>query len=329
MSDIAVIIPAYKVEKYICKCIESVINQTAYNYGIFIIDDGSIDHCAEYCDQYAAQYECVQVIHQMNGGLSAARNAGMDLAFMFEQYEWITFLDSDDWLLPEFLDHFYTYVVSNGLKLCACSLMIETNETTFPYYEETVTCEIITPTDFWTDKRNLAAISCAKMFHRTIINDIRFPIGLLHEDEYTTYKWLFSQEKVGLLMEPLYVHFASENSIMRSQWTPRRLDGLWAVENQMLFFKEKGYSKVLKSTVNNHEILLTNNLTNAKKYQCSDSLRGDIRKRIGVFASEYYGNPFWNTKIGTSIYIGGIYVLRYCKIYTLALKNKFMHLLKK
>ena len=94
MPLVSVIIPIYKVEKYLAECIDSVINQTYHNIEIILVDDGSPDGCGAMCDAYAAQDERVRVIHCPNGGLSAARNSGVDIA----TGEFITFLDSDDWM---------------------------------------------------------------------------------------------------------------------------------------------------------------------------------------------------------------------------------------
>ena len=97
---ISVIIPVYKVEKYLCRCVDSVLEQTYTNMEIILVDDGSPDNCPVMCDEYARQDSRVKVIHQENAGLSGARNAGIDMA----QGQWLAFVDSDDYLAADFLE---------------------------------------------------------------------------------------------------------------------------------------------------------------------------------------------------------------------------------
>lgn len=104
MSLISVIVPVYKVEKYLPRCIDSILAQTFQNFEVILIDDGSPDHCPEICDEYAGKDDRITVIHQENGGLSAVRNAGINWAVAYSDSEWVTFVDSDDWIHPRMLE---------------------------------------------------------------------------------------------------------------------------------------------------------------------------------------------------------------------------------
>ena len=103
MALISVVVPVYNVEKYIHQCIDSILSQTFTDLELILVDDGSPDRCPQICDRYAEQDQRIHVIHQKNGGLSAARNAGIDWAFANSDSQWITFVDSDDWVHPELL----------------------------------------------------------------------------------------------------------------------------------------------------------------------------------------------------------------------------------
>ena len=113
---ISVIIPVYKVEKYLCRCVDSVLEQTYTNMEIILVDDGSPDNCPVMCDEYARQDSRVKVIHQENAGLSGARNAGIDMA----QGQWLAFVDSDDYLAADFLERLYQACVDTGSSLSVC-----------------------------------------------------------------------------------------------------------------------------------------------------------------------------------------------------------------
>lgn len=124
MSDsplISVIIPVYNVEKYLHRCLDSVIEQTYKNLEVILIDDGSTDHSGEICDDYAAKDVRIHVIHQENQGVSAARNKGLDTA----KGEYIAFVDSDDYILPEMYAKMLECIIENNVDFCVCQWQYE------------------------------------------------------------------------------------------------------------------------------------------------------------------------------------------------------------
>ena len=104
MADISIIVPVYQVEEYLHRCIDSILKQTYPDFEVILIDDGSPDNCGNLCDEYAKKDTRIHVIHQMNGGLSVARNSGIDWAFANSSSKWLTFIDSDDWVHPQYLE---------------------------------------------------------------------------------------------------------------------------------------------------------------------------------------------------------------------------------
>ena len=107
MPKVSVIVPVYKVEKYLQRCLDSLLNQTFVDFDLILIDDGSPDKCGGICEQYADSDKRVHVIHQKNGGLSAARNSGIEWSIAHSGSQWITFVDSDDWVHPQYLNILY------------------------------------------------------------------------------------------------------------------------------------------------------------------------------------------------------------------------------
>ena len=102
MPEISVIVPVYKVEQFLHRCVESILRQSFYNFELILVDDGSPDSCGDICDAYAAKDNRIHVIHQKNGGLSAARNSGIDYVMAHSDSHWLDFVDSDDWVHPDF-----------------------------------------------------------------------------------------------------------------------------------------------------------------------------------------------------------------------------------
>ena len=118
MSKISVIVPVYKVEPYIRKCVDSILGQTFSDIQVILVDDGSPDQCGKICDEYAKQDKRVEVIHKENGGLSDARNAGVPYA----KGEYIIFLDSDDYIEKDMLEYMYTRIQDSGADMATCGL---------------------------------------------------------------------------------------------------------------------------------------------------------------------------------------------------------------
>ena len=121
MSIISVIIPIYNNEKYIQRCLDSILKQTFFNYDLILVDDGSSDNSGSICEEYAQKDKRIQVIHQENNGLSAARNSGLEWMYANSKCEWVSFVDSDDWIHPRYLEALLHAVNSKNVKISACS----------------------------------------------------------------------------------------------------------------------------------------------------------------------------------------------------------------
>ena len=120
MANISVIVPVYKVEQFLSRCVDSILAQTYPDFEVILVDDGSPDNCGEICDGYARTDSRIHVIHQENGGLSAARNSGIDWTFENSDSRWLAFVDSDDWVHPDFLKVLYETAEQTLCKISAC-----------------------------------------------------------------------------------------------------------------------------------------------------------------------------------------------------------------
>lgn len=236
MPKISVIVPVYKVEPYLNRCIDSILNQTFTDFELILVDDGSPDNCGKICDEYAAKDASVVVIHKENGGLSSARNAGLDWSFENSDSEWITFIDSDDWVHKQYLEILYTSIISSEQSISICKYrrvnVFAQDET------EDGKQEIIYPTEFWLKDRTNAVVAWGKLYKKELWRSIRFPVGRLHEDEFTTYKLLFNQKNLCMIRNELYYYFVNNASIVHSSLSFKRVFDLTsAMGNQIRFFE--------------------------------------------------------------------------------------------
>ena len=240
MALISVIVPVYKVEDYLARCVESILAQTFTDFELILVDDGSPDNCPAMCDEWAGKDSRITVIHKENGGLSDARNVGFEASCG----EWITFIDSDDYVHPAMLRALYDAVQEHKVKVSACGFVRTEGEPLKS--EQDLTAKLWSAEDFFLRQYVKATIACCKLYHRSMI--LPFPKGMLHEDEFVTYRILFDCEQVAVLDAALYGYYQNSDSIMNSRWTPKRLVVLEAIHNQMVYFYAQGYERAYAET---------------------------------------------------------------------------------
>ncbi len=231
MDSISIIVPVYKVEKYIRRCIDSIINQTYTNIEIILVDDGSPDNCGRICDEYAAKDSRIKVIHKSNGGLSDARNHGIDMA----TGEWLMFIDSDDWIHPHTTEKLYNAATKNNVNVSICGFF-ETN-CELKAVDNATEAETYTPKELYLTKHIIATVAWGKLYRKNCFDNIRYPKGKIHEDEYVTYRILFAEDKIAFIDQPYYAYFTNPEGITKTAWSPKRLDATEAIFNQLEFFK--------------------------------------------------------------------------------------------
>lgn len=231
MPTISVIVPVYKVEAYLDRCVRSVLDQTYTDYEMILVDDGSPDNCGAMCDAWAEKDHRIRVIHKENGGLSDARNAGVKNS----AGEWITFVDSDDYVHPKMLEALYDAVLAHDVKVSICGYAYTYGE---PLEAADVAAKVWKPADFYLQHNVNATVSWGKLYHKDVV--VPFPVGKLHEDEYTTYRVLFGCNKLAVVEAPLYGYFQNASGIMNSKWRANRMDAWTALEQQVAFFLEIG-----------------------------------------------------------------------------------------
>lgn len=240
MSTISVIVPVYKVEPYIHRCVDSVLAQTFTDFELVLVDDGSPDKCGEICDKYAAKDHRIHVIHQKNGGLSAARNAGVDWAFANSNSKWISFIDSDDWVHPCFLEYLYRAVREFNIDISVCEIM--RTDCYHSFSAEQFHAEIVDWDQFYISGWARGVVVWNKLYRKELFVKTRYPVGKINEDEFVTYLLLEKVGRVAVLDSILYFYFQNANGIMKSNFSQKKLDVLIALAEQCRFAKRHGYN---------------------------------------------------------------------------------------
>ena len=233
---ISVIVPVYKVEKYLDRCVESIVNQTYTNLEIILVDDGSPDNCPVMCDTWAEKDSRIRAIHKVNGGLSDARNAGMEEA----KGEYIGFVDSDDWVEPGFYQNLYDLLQAHDADIAECGVnFIDENGKLLRQRKLISTDKVLLRVDaikHLMKEDGIYQTVWNKLYRRETIGGILFEKGRLHEDDFWTYRIFDRAKKLAVTQQSLYNYFQRSDSIMGVGYRLKNLDGLEARHRQVDFF---------------------------------------------------------------------------------------------
>lgn len=244
-QKVSVIVPIYKVEPYLKRAVASILHQTYHNLEIILVDDGSPDQCGRICDDYAKEDNRITVIHKENGGLSDARNAGLDTA----HGEYIVFVDSDDFIAEDYVETLMQCLKKYDADVAMCSYAVtasvELDESIFKASrDETVeVCDRRELLNNLYDANHKDAtyfiVSWNKIYKASLWQDVRFPKGRIHEDEATTYKIYDRAQKGVYLHRPLYGYFTAPSSITRDRFNIKRLQWMDALDDRIVYFEDK------------------------------------------------------------------------------------------
>lgn len=236
---ISVIVPCYNVEKYLPKCVESILSQTYKNLEIILVDDGSPDNCGKICDDYAARDSRIKVIHKENGGLSDARNVALDIM----KGEYVTFIDSDDYVANDYVEFLYKLIAKNDVRMSV------TCHQTFEEGTEPEVCNGSVVEDV-SDMGNVLTgmfyqrmfdtTAWAKMYHRSLFADgICYPKGWLYEDLSTTYRLMMKCDYIAFSSYRSYFYLLRSTSIEGAPFKPQKYESCVKIIRQLEADREK------------------------------------------------------------------------------------------
>lgn len=238
MNDlITVVIPIYKVETFLAKCLDSVLNQTYKNLEIILVEDGSPDNCGKICDDYANKDKRIKVIHKENGGLSDARNKGINKA----TGKYITFIDSDDYIDDDYVECLYKTIKEDNTKMSICSHRVvydtgriiekETKERTV------LDSKKVLERILYDDGIDLSA--WAKLYDIRLFNNVRYPKGRIYEDSATTYKLIDLCDKISINSLGKYNYIIRSDSISNNTFNPKKMDLITSTKEMTDYISDK------------------------------------------------------------------------------------------
>lgn len=247
----SIIIPVYKVEKYIDRCILSILNQTYKNLDIILVDDGSPDNCPNICDEYAKKDNRIKVIHKKNGGLSDARNVGCEKAT--GDYVW--YIDSDDEIIPTAIEELVNIIEEYNSDLICFNFKEIIEETqkeannVFFSYTSSKNVEVLSYSEAIDNNINRVSIryeATSKVYKREIAKQVKFPVGELAEDFATFFKFLKLAKNIAYYDNQLYVYYKRLTSIMGTKTTNLYIN---TYNNEIAYYKEIQKLNLNKNTM--------------------------------------------------------------------------------
>ena len=208
---ISIVVPVYNTDLYLEKCISSITNQTYKRLQILLIDDGSTDQSGKICDILAEKDDRIKVIHKSNGGLSDARNCGIENS----DGEYLAFIDSDDYIAPNYIERLYEVIRERKAEIAICGLyIVEENQKNKPikqrdgdYNGREIQWKL------YAKGAMFYTITWNKMYLKSLFQNIRFPKGRIHEDYATTYKLFWNASKISVIEDCLYYYVMRQGSI--------------------------------------------------------------------------------------------------------------------
>lgn len=288
-KKVSVIIPVYKAEAYLGKCIDSVLCQTYKNLEIILIDDGSPDNCPALCDSYAEKDSRVKVFHKQNGGTSTARNAGLDIC----TGEYITFIDSDDFVSADYVE-----ALVYGLEAIGADLSVTDYSMDKPLRDLTKSFEV----KGYLGREALGiycgvggregtapfyVMACMKLYKRSLFGNLRFPEGRLYEDDYIAPQIYYRTQKCAHIAGERYFYFQHPNSQTKKKTEKVYLDVLSMFVDRIQFFAERNEQEYVNATIDRFVGQCLSFYTELyKNKEMSKILDGYIKK---YFVKENYG----------------------------------------
>ncbi|MBR1792785.1 MAG: glycosyltransferase family 2 protein [Bacteroidales bacterium] len=237
MEKVSVIVPVYKVEKYIRRCVDSIVLQTYKNIEVILVDDGSPDQCGDICDDYANKYSYIKVIHQENRGQAAARNTGVS----FSTGDYVTFVDSDDFITSDYVETLVGLVSRYGTDVAIAGFVYQYEDKPIKHSLSNIDEGFMSTEDVLRSmnygSRGMGCIACVKLYRKKLLEQYPEPEGKIYEDLATTYKIIGAVDKVAWSSKKIYYWMQRKGSTMHSMFDSKHLYGLTAAQEQIEYLK--------------------------------------------------------------------------------------------
>lgn len=316
---VSVIVPIYNVEEYLPKCVLSIQNQSYGNLEIILVDDGSPDKCGDICEEYKLKDERIKVVHKPNGGLSDARNAGMEVA----TGEYYVFIDSDDYIHPQMIEKLIEARDKTGADIVVSGLKYVGENENVDY--ETIgnvhITEIVSDEDrilyFYEKKYVEFVVAWNKLYPADYFENIKYPKGKIHEDEFTTYKLLEKADKIAFIDIPLYFYVQRKNSITGTGFNIKRLLVLDALEEKINHYLDLKKYKWVEKNLFLYRMYL---IKYSREIDNSSNIKSGQMDKYFKFYKRVVLSSIFKTSISFKNKIGYIMMIFFPKQY---MKNKY------
>lgn len=294
---VSIVVPVYNVEKYLEKCLESIIGQTYENIEILLVNDGSTDSSGEICDYYGEQDSRIRVIHQINQGLSGARNTALDIA----KGEYITCIDSDDFVSNSLVENLLKAIIEYNCDISVCGTVYcdEINSTLkSQVVENNKVIEGKDQIKSLLSCFDIATMAWGKLYKTELFSNIRYPVGKYNEDVFTTYKLLAKSKKTIVINQGLYFYRQVSGSITNSSFSMKHLDAIEGTLTRAEFVSKEypeyrgyAYATVVHACCKNYERMIRAEFYD---YEVEERIKRIIRKNSMYFL--LYSNAAIKTK---------------------------------
>ena len=308
MDIISVIVPIYNVREYLKKCVQSILNQSYQLIELILVNDGSTDGSGALCDELSILDQRIKVIHKENGGLSYARNMGIEIA----TGKYILFVDSDDYILPQMCECLLSAVKKYKCQIAICDFVEVYNDDKDEEKVETdinrVLCKKMGKDDmsnFYSEAPKKFDIAWNKLYERELFSDIRYPIGKIHEDTATTYQLLYKAKDSVYIDAKLYCYRQRNNSIMGTGTTKRSLDALDALQQKLIFYSDRKEAQFYTLIFSYYKYLIFDLRRKWEQFDIGE--KRDFDKYISFYQEQYKSNQFLLKVSKCKIIIHGIF----------------------
>lgn len=294
-AKISVIVPVYNAERYLERCVTSIVNQTYQNIEIILVDDGSRDRSGEMCDLFAEKDQRIKVIHKENGGASTARNIGLDICLG----EYVTFVDSDDWLDIHMYENLMELMENMDGDIVECNWEIihdEMKDIKQPEIEVTVLKRVEAEKALFDGSGKATILPWNKIYKKKLFENNRFPEGMMCEDQWLLPKIYLKSKQSIYVNQKYYYYYQSPNSVMRSSFGKKNLAALVAFEETRKLYLENGLQDLVQWCDTAYSFLLIKyynlSLKKLESRSIAQKIKGCFNKRL----KEYLRNPHLNKK---------------------------------
>lgn len=280
MYDLSIIVPVYKAENFLDRCVSSILAQTMPNFELILIDDGSPDRCGEMCDAYAKKDSRIRVLHQANAGQAVARNKALDIA----QGEYFGFVDSDDFVHPQAFEILLKNAKEHHAQISVSGYRAVTGLVPHPTLGEISSRS-------WNGKEFLRHclidgvdkkpwVLWDKIFHRNCFKTLRFPEGRIYEDNAVVYRAIYEANTIADCDAELYYYFFNESSTVNQSFKLKHLDWLKVLEEMLPYFEEKQDAVLVDKLNRSYLYALTDLYQKVKQHLNEPAVMKDLKNKL-------------------------------------------------